>query len=659
MAVRILVIDDEPDFEDLIRQIFRKKIRTEAYAFAFASNGMEALEILKEDKDFKLILCDINMPGMDGLTFLSKLHPLELSLKVIMVSAYGDMNNIRAAMNMGAFDFVNKPIEMNDLRTTVEKSLKEVRLMEQAKAAKELERRNEELKLLDQQKNRFFTNISHEFRTPLTVILGLSEQILNKREQMVFKEVSLIHQNGAHLLRLVNQILDLRKLEAGKLRLNMVQGDICHFLENIMASFETLAKTKELSLNFFKSEKETLMDFDQDKLLSIFYNLLNNAIKYNRPGGKVNIRVERLSTISMLQIAVQDTGQGIPTEDIPHIFEPFFRSSRPRSGTSEGTGIGLTYASELVKLLGGALELESEVGVGSTFRVQLPITNQATQTYLLVSPVNQPPEPAITEEALESIYSEKEDKEKPRLLIVEDNPDIIAFISACVEDTYQVIEAQDGVEGIATAIELVPDVIISDVMMPRKDGFELCETLKNDERTSHIPIILLTAKADMDSRLTGLGFGADAYLTKPFEQKELLIRLEKLVALRSNLQKRYQNLEKVDPAQEFVAQQQDAFIQKFKEVILSNLNDVHFKVPEICRELAMSRSQLHRKIKALTGQSVTHVVRDIRLKKGHELLLGTNLQVSEIAYDIGFSAPNYFIRLFKEKYGATPKEIRK
>lgn len=517
MTANILVIDDEPDFEDLILQIFRKKIRDRAYEFVFAANGMEALEILSEQQDFKLILCDINMPGMDGLTFLSKLQPMELPLKVIMVSAYGDMDNIRAAMNLGAFDFVNKPIELDDLRTTIDKSLREVQLMEQAKEAKELARRNEELKLLDQQKNRFFTNISHEFRTPLTVIIGLSEQILKKTEQPVFKEASLIHQNGAGLLRLVNQILDLRKLEAGKLRINIVQGDISHYLEKILDSFQALAKTKEINLTFTKNEDAILMDFDQNKLLSIFSNLLHNAIKYNRPGGQVSIQLEHQVADDKLQIRVQDTGVGIPAEELPYIFERFYQSGGARSRANEGSGIGLTYALELIKLFGGSINVESEPGIGSTFLVQLPITRQASQTYLWVPPVEPPPEPEVTEEVLESIYSEQEDQEKPRLLIVEDNPDIIAYITACVEDFYQIIEAQDGAEGIEKAIEIIPDVIISDVMMPRKDGFELCETLKNDERTSHIPIILLTAKADMDSRLTGLGLGADAYLAKPFE----------------------------------------------------------------------------------------------------------------------------------------------
>jgi signal transduction histidine kinase/AraC-like DNA-binding protein len=660
MSAKILVVDDEPQVERLIKQLFRRQIRKKEYEFAFAHNGKEALSILSNDEDIEMVLSDLNMPEMDGLTFLARLKELKPDMKAVIVSAYGDMKNIREAMNLGAFDFVTKPIEFEDLTATIQKTLKEAEMVRQANFAKELEVMNTKLKELDQMKSRFFTNISHELRTPLTIIKGMADQIQKNPEEWGDKGVQMIKRNSENLLNLVNQILDLRKLETGQLELHLVQDNVILYLSYILESFHSLAEQKNIQLLFESERSELVMDYDPAKLLRIFTNLLSNAIKFTPRSGTVWLKIDKQSNDLVIQ--VKDTGIGIPKDQLSSIFDRFYQVDTSQSRKGEGTGIGLAIVKEFVGLMEGEIWAESELNKGTTFHVALPIRQTAElKTSDGKEAISQQVKGMITKtaEAGRASFSMPSEEDLPTLLIVEDNPDVRQYLMACLEGRYDIKVAEDGRQGEEMAIADIPDIIISDVMMPGKDGFELCESLKTDQRTSHIPIILLTAKADEDSRLSGLKRGADAYLSKPFNEEELLVRIEKLLDNRRLLQQRYSTMEHLRPVEDAAIRQEDEFIVALKQAVLDNIDDENYGIPEICRDMALSRSQLHRKLKALTDKSTSHFIRSIRLQKAKELLMTTDLNVSEVAYEVGFRNPRYFSTTFSEEFGVTPNEVKK
>lgn len=554
-----------------------------------------------------------------------------------------------------------------------------------------VEGQKKQLEELDQMKSRFFTNISHEFRTPLTVIGGMIQQIKRSPNKWLEKGTQLIERNNTNLLNLVNQILDLRKLESGGLKVELIQGNVVFYLRYILESFHSLAESKRISLHFDSQEDEIRMDYDKEKLLRIVSNLLSNALKFTPHEGQVYLRVAELNTNSIspsLQITVQDTGIGIPQSKLPHIFDRFYQVDDSSTREGEGTGIGLALTKELVKLMQGQIEvssppagfvLDSSGHTGSAFKVTLPITRNAP---LDQSQVGQLPA-VVLEESKQDLLGERAlspvdpdpkktiqsaaDPNRSTLLIIEDNPDLVEYLESLLSHQYDLEIARDGQEGIEIALEQIPDLILSDVMMPHKDGFEVCETLKNDQRTSHIPIVLLTAKADAESRIAGLKRGADAYLAKPFNQDELFVRLEKLHQLRLQLQARYQALDPVlsspeptlDTAEEvqLLTQAEDAFMQSLRAIVEANLDREDFAVPELCRAIGMSRSQLHRKIKALTNRSTTHYIRSIRLQKAKALLQQGDLNVTQVAYEVGFQNRTYFSRAFSEEFGISPKDF--
>ena len=532
-----------------------------------------------------------------------------------------------------------------------------------------VEKQKEKLEVLDEAKSRFFTNISHEFRTPLTIIYGMIGQINEKPDLWLERGTKMIKQNTAGLLNLVNQLLDLRKLESNELKVDMVNGDVVQYLRYISESHQSYAEQKGLQLHFLVTEEEIKMDYDPDKLLRIISNLLSNAIKFTPDGGNIYCQIDKknLDGRPALRIRVQDTGVGIPEKDLPHIFGRFYQAdvASPRRG--EGTGIGLALARELVKILGGNIRVESTVGKGSAFTIELPIANAslipaegANGSLEKMNRVEKAIiEPALANPDLMDSTTGFGTAGKPSLLIVEDNPDVRQYLIACLEDDYQLTLAENGRIGIEMAIEQVPDLIVSDVMMPEKDGYELTTTLKNDERTDHIPIVLLTAKADFDSRMSGLEKGADVYLAKPFEKRELLVRLEKLLELRRKLQARYAGWVKVAEDAGEPAAPEHPFLQKFHGLIEEEMSNAELDMEKLCRSLGMSRSQLFRKAKALTDKSPTVLIRSIRLQKGRELLATSELTISEIAYEVGFTSLNYFSAAFFEEFGVRPSSFRK
>lgn len=519
---------------------------------------------------------------------------------------------------------------------------------------------SQRLKELDQFKSRLYTNITHEFRTPLTVILGMSEQLeseLSNIPKKVKQKIDFIRRNGKNLLNLVNQLLDLSKVENDELKIHYIQGDIVRYVRYITESFHSLANFRNVLLKVESKETEIIMDYDTEKFRQILSNLLSNAIKYTPSGGRVTVDLQGLGNLEglpYLEIKVKDTGSGIPSEDLPNIFDRFYQAN-DKIAKAGGTGIGLALTKELVRLLGGEIKVESELGKGTIFKVLLPIRRKASDTKHVIS--NEQLRDDVQRTTINQPVNQA------TVLLIEDNPDVVEYLISCLEKHYQLEFAYNGNAGINKALETIPDIIISDIMMPEKDGFEVCDTLKKDERTSHIPIVLLTAKADIENRLAGLSRGADAYLAKPFHQEELLIRLQKLLELRQKLQVYYRSFSTESPKHTDIQTPihpplEGTFIKKVREIIENKLEDVDFGIPQLCRAVGLSRSQLHKKLKALTGLSTTLYIRDIRLQKAKKLLKGSEMNVSEVAYAVGFKDPKYFSRLFIEQFGYPPSETR-
>ena len=515
------------------------------------------------------------------------------------------------------------------------------------------------LEELDQFKTRFYTNITHEFRTPLTAIRGMSDQI---RGQENIK--NLIRRNTDRILTMVNQMLDLSKLESNNLTIHWVQRDIIPYLQYLTESCHSLAVNRNINLAFFSKEDHIKMDFDENKMQQILINLISNAIKFTPEYGSVKVISSRIfeNNHPMLELIVQDTGKGIPKHELPHIFDRFYQveASGLHSGaqslntrTDEGSGIGLALAKELVHLLKGRIEVESEVKKGSSFKVYLPIHQEAPLD--VATHQSAPVEPSLIRENQPAVPA---DAEKETILIIEDNADVSEYIQSCLMDRYQLYTAYDGEEGLRKAFEWVPDMILCDVMMPKMDGFDVCKRLKTDQRTSHIPVILLTAKATQQDKNIGLDRGADAYLTKPFDQEELLLRISNLTQLRKQLQERLSHGDLADNQSENLEHREVAFLHQLNQIIDAHLDDELFDTLRLCRAMTMSRTQLHRKIKALTGIPTAGYIRSIRLKKAKKLLQTSTLPIGEIAIAVGYKDFSHFSRSFIKEFGVKPSSVR-
>ncbi len=507
------------------------------------------------------------------------------------------------------------------------------------------------LKELDVAKNQLFTNVTHEFRTPLTVILGMAEKIDQDSKQWLTEGVQAIRRNGQQLLRLVNQMLDLSKLEANHLPLTLQQGDVIPFLSYLIQSYESYAFSNGAKLIFNKRVSNLVMDYSPDAFTKILNNLIFNAIKHTPDGGKIELSVDKKE--DQLFMEVKDTGIGISAEHLPFIFDRFYLVDASHSRKTEGAGIGLALVKELVNKLNGKIKVESVSNIGTSFQIWLPITRKAKNinTFKTLEEIN-----------LERFQAHRgplvhEPSDLPIVLLVEDNEDVARYIASCLVNNYQVHFATNGKEGLNKAFELVPDVIISDVMMPEMDGYTLCEILKNDERSSHIPIIMLTAKVDTNARLQGLRQGADGYLTKPFHPEELALRLNNLIRLRKKIHSHFNEFPEIQGSKSEFPKEHE-FLSKIKNIILEHLMEDDFGIPELCLEVGISRSQLHRKLKAITGKSTSLIIRQIRLEEACKRLIASDDNVSEVAYQVGFKNPDYFTAVFSETYGQSPTHMR-
>lgn len=519
------------------------------------------------------------------------------------------------------------------------------------------------LKELDLVKTRLYTNITHEFRTPLTIILGMSRQMKSDPRKWYNEGLRLIHRNGKQLLNLVNQMLDLSRLESGKMPLKEINGEVIGFLQYIIEFFHSYADSKDIRLHFMPDLDEFYMDFDPEKLQKVVTNLLSNAIKFTPSGGNVylDLRLEE-SKEKSFQIQIRDDGIGIKPENLPFIFNRFYQGDVSYPQGRKGTGIGLALVKELVYAMEGEIEVNSTSGKGTRFTILLPVKHTAAkQSSENISEMSQYfRNNLISETGNNAIIPDTPNSDHPLLLLLEDNEDILIYLTSFLSANYQVITATDGQKGIERALEFIPDLIVSDVMMPEKDGYEVCATLKADERTSHIPIVLLTAKSDQASKVEGLGVGADAYLAKPFDHEELLVRIDRLIELRRQLQKRFQQSGALfQTLNSPTSTREEAFLQKVLEVIEKNMNNEHFGMPQLCKELHISRSHLFRKLKAITGKSATHLIRSMRLEKAKELLKNSHMNVTEVCFAVGFTNPGYFSMIFSEEFGMSPNTFQK
>ncbi|GHB58271.1 ATP-binding protein [Persicitalea jodogahamensis] len=524
----------------------------------------------------------------------------------------------------------------------------------------------EKLRELDTMKTNFFANISHEFRTPLTLLVGPLADFTKKypAENLI----PTMQRNVRRLHDLINQLLDLSKIEAGQLKPMLVRADLTRFLRPVLASFESLAQSRNILFHYQQNSQEKEAIFDPDKLEKIVANLLSNAFKFTPNHGRVEVSIAY--SAQELLLTVRDYGIGIPAARLPHIFDRFYQVEAEDGYVQEGTGIGLSLVKELVGVLRGNIEVQSEPGQGSTFTVRLPIDPETWAGHSIgefdVVPVSSPKEADFAGGASRApevlAGQEYTDNELPLLLLVEDNHDLRIYIHSIFENNYQVIEATDGEQGLSKARERIPDLVICDVMMPRLDGFGFCKELKADFRTSHIPVIMLTAKATLDDRLEGLRLGADDYLTKPFDRQELSVRVENLLKQREVLRQKYsQELaapKSINPIKETQSAEnhpvRDEFLEKAVALVEAHLADSSFSVEEFSQAMQVSRTQLHRKLKALTGQNSTEFVRNLRLRRAAALLSTGEFTVSEVAYQTGFESLSYFSKSFQELMGVPP-----
>jgi DNA-binding response OmpR family regulator/two-component sensor histidine kinase len=534
------------------------------------------------------------------------------------------------------------------------------------------------VKELDTLKTQLYTNFTHEFRTPLTVILGMANQVKNEPEKYLGTGTDLIVRNGQYLLNLVNEMLDLSKLEEGKMTLHLIKGDVINFLRYVVESFQSLAAGQQKQFHFLSDTDELDAAFDAEKLRQIVSNLLSNALKFTPAQGNVYISISQevaaQADHAVLVLRVKDTGIGIPENQVQHIFDRFYQLDNSHTRKAEGTGIGLALTKELVKLMNGSIAVKSPaVGAtkGTEFIITLPLQKANEGDVLAAIPLYTKEPTTITAPVADEpviINNENAQPAAPLILLVEDNADVVAYTASCLPH-YKLAFGKDGNEGFDIAAEIIPDLIVTDVMMPFVDGFEMCKKLRLDERTSHIPIIMLTAKADMQSKLEGLEKGADVYLEKPFHKEELLLRIKKLLELRKQLQQHYSKQIGIAHHTETVLadeiitatigeQAEHEFVRKIRELVEANFFNYEFSVEQLCKLIFMSHSQLHRKLEALTGCSPNRFIRIIRLKKAKGLLSNPALSIGVIALDCGYADAGYFARVFKQEYGVTPQEWR-
>jgi signal transduction histidine kinase/ligand-binding sensor domain-containing protein/DNA-binding response OmpR family regulator len=518
---------------------------------------------------------------------------------------------------------------------------------------------------VDSMKSRFFANISHEFRTPLTLILGhLLIAVEKTSESDLNGKLKIAYRNGQRLLQLINQLLDLSKLEARMMTLNAETNDLVLFLKNIIASFDSLAQQKGLRLELRPEMEHLALNFEPEKLEQVFMNLISNAVKFTPEGGRIIVTVELPAAEgngpAYAIIRVADSGTGIPQNQLAQIFNRFYQVDDSKTRAYEGTGIGLALVKELVELHNGSITVSSVVGEGTQFEIRLPWQKTAiiplAESNTAVSS-KQAPEPDSVLSAAALASAEKLDADgREIILIVEDNREIRDYLRGILTEKYFVLEAADGAEGLQLALKTIPNLMITDVMMPNIDGFTLARKIREDERVSHIPVIMLTARASDSDKITGLETGVDDYLVKPFNPNELQVRVKNILQMRARLRKRFSSALIIKPEEVSVVPADKLFMQKLINEIGMRLEDEHFSASEVSDALGMSLRTLTRKLNSLIDQSPAQLIRSMRLQRAAELLKKQAGSVAEIAYRVGFSDQANFTRSFKKEFKQSPSE---
>ena len=517
-------------------------------------------------------------------------------------------------------------------------------------------RANEKLKELDQIKSRFFTNVSHEFRTPLSLIIGPLEEKLNKTHDQSEKDsLLLMHRNAKRLQNLTNQVLDLSRLEAGSMDLHLQEGDLSAAIKFISSTFLSLAESKGLSYRQEIFEGPYKACYDRDKLEKMLNNLLSNAFKFTPEGGSVDLK----ATIDAgkLVVEIKDSGVGVPADKLGLIFNRFYQVDDSITRSSEGSGIGLALTKELAELHRGKLEVISQEGVGSTFTLTLSVGKEAFKDIAVAAETPHQELIEITELSDKALHSFDEDDSKPLVLVAEDNADMQKFIFELLKEKYRVVCANNGKEAYEKANDLVPDLIVTDWMMPVMDGKTCCEKLKTADATCHIPVLMLTARADQYSKLAGLETGADDYLVKPFNTTELAVRIHNLIEQRRRLREKFSKEMVLQPQHISLPTRDATFLTNLLSLVEKNYAEPEFTVDELSEEVSMSRMQLHRKLKALTDQSPGEFLRKFRLERAKQLLSIGGTQVSEACFKVGFNNVSHFSKSFREFTGVTPTEF--
>ncbi len=506
------------------------------------------------------------------------------------------------------------------------------------------------LQELDHLKTKFFSNITHEFRTPLTLIQGPANELLEKEQNPESKQLlNMIRSNSNRLLKLINQMLDLAKLDAREMKLSQKPTNLALLINVAASQFTSLATSKKIQYTWHIAQDLPNVIADSEKIEAILSNLLSNAIKFTDSGGIIHVNASWAKNSLLLRVS--DSGRGIPQEKLKHIFDRFYQVNATDSSHSEGTGIGLALVKEYTELMKGILEVESKEGLGTTFNIQLPLE---TTPYTEELSGSAGIETSHYENS--TVLTETEKGQHPLILLVEDNTDIRQFIKTCLGDRYQYKEAQHGKEGLVIARDEVPDMIISDWMMPEMDGVEFCKQIKKDPRTDHIPFIMLTAKATNENKIEGLQTGADEYLIKPFNKDELVLKVQNLITLRERLHVHIKHNLLANATLIQATSVEEKFIMKAKAFVEAHIADENLSVEMLSVEMALSREQCYRKIIALTGLSPSAFIRKLRLQKAAQLLAAKSDTVSQIAYQTGFGNLSHFSKAFKEEFGKLPSE---
>jgi len=654
-AFHILVVDDEP----VNRRVMTQYLGLDHYRVSESSGGREALQRLEEGQTFDLVLLDIMMPDMSGFQVCRSIRErYEIQeLPVIFLTTRDQTTDLMGGFQAGANDYLIKPIYKNELLARVKTHLELLdihRTMDRKVAEK-----TRSLKEIEQLKTRFFTNLSHEFRTPLSLIIGPLEDILaqqNKPETNLNGHHQRMLVQARRMADLIDQLLDIARLDERKLKLNPSTSDLVAFVRDCASAFSPLAERKKITLQFRAEVDRLPVPFDSGQLEKVLYNLISNALKFTPCDGKIAILVMREG--SWASISVKDTGRGIPAGQLPLVFDRFYQMED--SGSDLGTGIGLALAKELVSLHGGEIWVQSEVGFGSEFHFQIPLAGADASSPLKIVATQRLPQDMEDQSQWQEEFSSglqriaKPGEDFATILLVEDNPELRAFLREFLNRSYNVLEAGNGVQGLALVRERLPELVISDIMMPEMGGFELCQELKNDERTCHIPVLLLTAKAAPEDKMTGLALGADAYLQKPFNGKELLLRVANLIRLRRELQRQFCKQILLEPSRVAVTSMDEAFIQKILDAMERHYSSQNFDLEELAIEVGFSSRQLRRKLKALTGKGPAHFFRELRLKRAAQLLEQQAGNVEEVARMVGYRDPRHFAEVFREAFGQLP-----